>query len=286
MSGPRIVSLLLLAVGAAAAGVEAHPRSVPATLGAPLSVSVEIDGEPAPLYLAPDGSGRYYVEARRGRHYSIELANSGGSRLGVLLTVDGLNVISGSRDEGRGRMYVVDPWQRSRVAGWRTSLQEVREFDFVDERASYAARSGKANAKMGWIELAVYREREPFVSQPRWRMEPRRRPSEGPEPASAPEESARGEAPRSAPSDEREMEKGIAAGSVRSYPGTGWGRPAHDPAVLVSFDPEDVPCQTVTLRYEYRPALMALGVLPRTLPRDRLSERDQALPDFAQPPLW
>ncbi len=285
MSGARIVSLLL-AVGACAPAVHAHPGIVPATPAGPLSVSVEIDGQPSPLYLGPDGSGRYYLEARRGRHYSIELANSSGSRLGVVLTVDGLNAISGARDEGRGRMYVLDPWQRTRVAGWRTSLQEVREFDFVDEQASYAARSGKANAKMGWIELAVYRERQAFVRQPQWLEEPLRRRSAEPAPTAAPEGSTRDDAEPPASPDQREAAKGLAAEGARSYPGTGWGRPAHDPAVLVHFEPEDAPFQTVTLRYEYRAALVALGVLPHhAFRRDRLSEREQAVEGFAPPPL-
>ena len=43
----------------------------------------------------------------------------------------------------------------------------------------------------------------------------------------------------------------------------------------------------ITLRYEYRPSLVALGVLPRRVPsRDRLWEREHAEPGFAQPPLW
>ena len=99
--------------------------------------------------------------------------------MGVVLTVDGLNAISGERDTGRGRMYVLDPWQRTTVQGWRTSLQEVRQFTFVDERASYAARSGKANEKMGWIEIAAYRERRAFVrSAPRQELPARPVPVE------------------------------------------------------------------------------------------------------------
>ena len=40
----------------------------------------------------------------------------------------------------------------------------------------------------------------------------------------------------------------------------------------------------MTLRYEYRPALVALGILPRPLPvRDRLMERERG--DFARPPV-
>ena len=55
----------------------------------------------------------------------------------------------------------------------------------------------------------------------------------------------------------------------------------------MSFDPETDAAERVALRYEYRPALVALGVLPRRVPsRDRLWERDRAEPGFAPPPAW
>ena len=264
----------------------ALPQGLPETPAALVAASVDIDGRPAPLYPAPDGSGRYYVEARKGRRYSVTLANRTGERVGVVLTVDGLNAISGERDAGLGRMYVLDPWQRSTVQGWRTSLREVRQFTFVDEQASYSARSGKANEKMGWIQVAVYRERRPFVqASPRLEAPPRSWPaeSEGDEPR-ARGETAEGTARDSAAAPAAPTLGGAAA---RSYPGTGWGERAHDPVVLVSFDPEGTPSERITLRYEYRPALVALGVLPRRVPpRDRLWERDHAEPGFAQPPIW
>ena len=76
-----------------------------------------------------------------------------------MVTVDGLNVISGERSDGRGRMYILDPWGTTHVRGWRSSLSDVRRFTFVDEKASYAARAGKANGRLGWIEVNVFRER-------------------------------------------------------------------------------------------------------------------------------
>jgi hypothetical protein len=285
----RPLTLSLLAVGSAVIGpAYAHPQGVPETPAALVAVSLEIDGRPTSLYPAPDGSGRYYVEASRRGRYSVTLANRTGERVGIVLTVDGLNAISGERDSGRGRMYVLDPWARTSVQGWRTSLQEVRQFTFVDERRSYAARSGKANEKMGWIEVAVYRERRALAqTTPYPYPEPRRPyPIEEQESHGRAETNAAPEASSARDSAKAPAAAGSAA-KARSYPGTGWGERTHDPVVLVSFDPEANPSERVTLRYEYRPALVALGVLPpRTPPRDRLSQRDQAQPGFAQPPLW
>jgi len=290
------IAPFLLAGAALAHPALAHPRGLFETPADLVAVSVELDGQPASIYPAPDGSGRFYVEARRGSRYAVALANRTGERIGVVLTVDGLNAISGERDTGRGRMYVLDPWQRTTVQGWRTSLQEVRRFTFVDERASYAARSGKANEKMGWIEVAAHRERRAFVRSvaptPPPRPEPYPRATPRPVPYGV-EHDSEGKSETPAPRSQRDSAEAAApsvlgGAPARSYPGTGWGPRTEDPVVLVSFDPEREPSERVTLRYEYRPALVALGVLPRRLPppRDRLWEREQAEPGFVQPPLW
>jgi len=266
----RTRSLSLLAASAALIGpAYAHPQGLPETPAALVAVSLAIDGRPASLYPAPDGSGRYYVEACRGGRYSVTLANRTRERVGIVLTVDGLNAISGERDFGLGRMYVLDPWQRTSVQGWRTSLSEVRQSTFVDERASYAARAGKANEKMGWIEVAVYREHRALAQVQPPHPLPQR-------PAPADEQEGRGRAEANAapePSSARDAPDAPAAGAAakaRSYPGTGWGERTHDPVMLVSFDPEANPYERVTLRYEYRPALVALGVVPPRTPLFRI----------------
>ena len=145
---PLTLSLLVLG-GALAGPVPARAQGVPETPAALVAVSIQIDGRPVSLFPAPDGSGRYYLEARAGSRYAVALANRTGERVGVVLTVDGLNAISGERDNGRGRMYVLDPWQSTSVQGWRSSLQEVRQFTFVDERRSYATRSGQGQREDG-----------------------------------------------------------------------------------------------------------------------------------------
>jgi hypothetical protein len=160
---------------------------------------------------------------------------------------------------------------------------------------------------MGWIEIAVYRERRPFVRAWPYARPERPRPypieAEGGRAETPAPDSSETRAPRSAEAPApgstadaspalEQPESNAPAGSApgaqaRSYPGTGWGDRAHDTVVLVSFDAEPEPRERVTLRYEYRPALVALGVLPaRTSPRDRLWQRDAAEPGFAQPPRW
>jgi hypothetical protein len=275
------------------AAATAWDRAVPAERGSWVSLQVAVDDEAMPLYASADGS-RFYVEARPRGHYDLQIVNRTGERVGVELTVDGLNVISGERDQpGPDRMYILGPWESTTVRGWRSSLDEVRRFTFVDEKVSYAARSGKANSKMGWIEMEVYRERTRERRQTRRGWWPWRTPrEEAPEAeakrrdtddrgarAGSPAEKSEGAdaqaRPESAP-------RSAAPAPAQSYPGTGWGESLEDRVRLVDFDAETTPAERLVLRYEYRAALRALGVLPD----DRLSQRERGDRGFAKPPRW
>jgi hypothetical protein len=291
--------LVLAVVAPSTSRAHVHPPQAPG-VGSLVSVSVEIEGRTRPLYGAPDHSGRFYVEALPQTRYALHLANRTGERLGVVTRVDGLNVISGELDRaGRGvadrvgPMYVLGPWESITIQGWRTSLDEVRRFTFVDEKRSYAARSGQANAKMGWIELAVYRERNPRPSVGYRRGREIPPPYEGPrtvEPEKgAHDQGAPAEAEESARSDDAAGQGRLGAAAPRSYPGTGWGERTEDAAVRVDFEHQPHPAERLTLRYEYASALRALGidVRPWHHTRDRLRERDRGEDvGFAKPPAW
>jgi hypothetical protein len=278
-----------------AAPVAAHEAyGVSGGVGGLVSVSLEVDGRTAPLYPAPDGSGRYYLEAWRGSRYAVRLANRTGERLGVLLTVDGLNAISGERSpagsRAPGRMYVLYPWDDTVVQGWRTSLEDVRQFTFVDEERSYATRSGKGGGRLGWIEVEIYRERHPVARPwPYWPYRPDDGRPEGGEPSEEDrrEPKAKNDSASAARDGIAERVPAPPATAAPAYPGTGWGPRAEDPVRVVSFDPAPAPAERITLRYEYASALRALGILPRSWwSRDRLRERDRGEESFARPPIY
>src|SRR5262245_59652562 len=125
-----------------------------------VDVQLRVDGEVAPLYWAPGRFDRRYVQAFAGRNYSLVLRNNTERRVAVLLAVDGLNAVNGelTRLSSSEPMYVLGPHEQATIRGWRSSLDEIRRFVFVNERKSYAERSGQGNFDMGWIRVLTFRE--------------------------------------------------------------------------------------------------------------------------------
>jgi len=250
-----------------------------------VDVQVQVQGHSAPLYLAGDASDRFYVQAFKGRNYALSLHNRTGQRIGVLIAVDGLNVVNGARSglTSREPMYVLDPWETAVIRGWRTSLADVRQFVFVDEQRSYAERTGQANGDMGWIRVLSFNEKRPMV----WNDRIQRYRDEAPQGAEGTMRKAAPAPPaerdNASPNDVRAQSE-LAPGAPDNFPGTGWGERRDDPVRRVQFDPQQYASDRLTLRYEYESGLRALGIFPDRRPR--LWEREHGQMGFAQPPRW
>lgn len=294
-----------LTAGAARADVEwgggRHVSDFDWTVdGRLVEVSVRVDGAAAPLYIKPGAWDRRYLQAFRGRPYALVVRNTTGRRVGVLIAVDGLNVVNGERTRMRHDepMYVLDPWETATIRGWRTSLSEVRRFVFVDEERSYAERTGQANGDLGWIRVHAFRETRPVA----WRDWDRRFKNEARPFDRGDERGFEGEAPRaegdaarerqprdeapapSSPEGVRKQEAGrLHAAPESSNPGTGWGDRRHDPVNRTEFLAERAPADRITLRYEYASGLRALGIFPRR--GERTWERERGELGFARPPI-
>lgn len=150
------VACALLLPGLPACAHDARDR------GQPVAVSL-IDrqgGQALPLYRK---DGRAYVPGSPGSRYAIRLANRTGGRVLVVLSVDGINVISGQTAALGQTGYVLDPWRSHDIAGWRKSDTEVAAFEFAALGASYAARTGRPT-NVGVIGAAMFLEKPAAVA--------------------------------------------------------------------------------------------------------------------------
>ena len=84
--------------------------------------------------------GRQYIEGRPGHRYAVVLQNLTPRRVLAVLSVDGVNAITG-QTAGTGQSgYVLEPWGSVEIAGWRKSMRETAAFFFSEHSQSYAAR--------------------------------------------------------------------------------------------------------------------------------------------------
>lgn len=197
-------------------------------------------------------AGERWVEGAPGHRYALRLANLGNARVLVVVSVDGVNVVSGQTARTDQAGYVLAPWQTTEIAGWRKSRQDVAQFVFTDLQASYAARTGRPD-EVGAIGVAAFRERAPISAQP-MPGAPRLGDNEA---ARAPAASAE-------------------AAAMPQQLGTGHGEREWAPVDETTFvRASPRPQQQMQLRYDTRERLLALGVLPRV---PTLARRPQAFP--------
>ena len=188
---------------------------------------------------ARDGALRSYLQAEKGARYQVRVRNTTGERLGLVIAVDGRNIINGAKSElSRNEpMYVLDAWGTQDYAGWRASLEAINEFYFTDWSDSYAEAFGDRSAR-GVIAVAVYGEVPP--PRPVYQPEPERDRSAG---AAAPSASSRAD---------RVLEKSA---------GTGYGDRRDDHAVQVEFIARANADSRHFIKYEWRETLCRKNVI-------------------------
>jgi hypothetical protein len=181
-----------------------------------------------------------YLEARRGENYSIVVRNTMPERIGIVIAVDGRNIISGKKSylKNNEMMYIVGPDDFVKLEGWRTDDSAVHKFYFTDVTDSYSVRTFGDTSAMGVIGVAVFREKDrPAMFHDRTLGESSPAPSAG-----APSES----------SSKRYKSESA---------GTGFGDRKYSPVVRVEFAPESIPIEKILLKYEWRDILCKKGLL-------------------------
>ena len=256
----QIISLLLLFLTLWVSGAQAG------CLGEAVDVRILTDdGRPLPTYPVKvvQGLRKVYAEAVQGDQYRIEVRNRLNRRIGLVIAVDGRNIISGTKSwlKGGEGMYILEPYGVGVYAGWRSAQDRVNRFYFTDVQDSYAGAFGDESA-MGVIAVAVYPEvrggeapadlSRVAPSLPRGQEGHGRAGTDKGQPLPAAPGGALGSLEKKAARPERALESA----------GTGYGREEYSPSRVVVFVPEKHPAETHFLKYEWRATLCRLGVIP------------------------
>ena len=102
--------------------------------------------------------GRLFVAGESGDRYGLRVTNHTDGRVLVVMSVDGVNILSGETAGYNQRGYIFGPHQSYDLLGWRKTLSEVADFTFTRLPQSYAALTGRP-AYVGVIGIAVFYEK-------------------------------------------------------------------------------------------------------------------------------
>src|SRR5258706_242315 len=104
------INCCLLALIASLAGCAAYAHKMPST-DADVQIIDRTNGEHLPLYWH---DGRRYIAGMPGHRYAIEIGNRSGARVLAVVSVDGINAVTGATAAWDQNGYVFAPGQRRR----------------------------------------------------------------------------------------------------------------------------------------------------------------------------
>jgi hypothetical protein len=249
----RLFPLALAALAACAEPSLAHARSGGARSGPFTLELLDASGAVLPTF---HHRGRVFVLGALGDRYQVRVRNGSARRAEVVVSVDGRDVVDGRPAALGRRGYIVAPYGEVVVDGFRLSEAAVAAFRFSPVRDAYAARMGDAR-DVGVVGAAVFLERAapPRIADRRLRSEaaPDAAGAAGDAPASA--------APAPAPEAAERSASRKAAPQDRPGLGTEFGEERESRVTEVAFErAAGGPAAVLSLRYDDRPGLVALGI--------------------------
>lgn len=283
-------AMLAAAFSTLCAVVVARPQGAWAQPTAPLVTLQVIDRETGQVARVWRHAGKLYVAGQPGARYGLRVTNNSGGRILAVMSVDGVNILTGETAASDQAGYVVGPHETYDINGWRKSNNEVAAFNFAPLAGSYAAQTGRPD-NVGVIGVAAFRERvaAPLAVSPaavgesrRWnetrrapppqRLQPRSptvvadTPSIPPLPVPPVERRVGQSAPTVTPAP-ADMARGEAIAAQSAKLGTGHGAREWSSITAVDFErASPYPQYVYRLEYDSRARLIASGVIPRPLP--------------------
>ena len=196
--------------------------------------------------------GRLYVAGAPGNRYAVRIYNRSGARVMTVLSVDGVNAVTGQTASPAQSGYVLSAGQTTEIAGWRKNMDEVAAFYFTSISDSYAARTDRPQ-NVGVIGVAVFREHTPPPPPPQWYHAPETR-------GGAADMAKPSGTPRSEAAEKSMTTQASPAPSL----GTGHGERIDSHVESTEFRrATQRPFEIITIYYDSYANLAARGIIPR-----------------------
>ncbi len=102
---------------------------------------------------------RHYIIAKHNEPYRLRVTNQSNRRVGVVIAIDGRNILSGQSSELKSyeALCVLEPYQTKYYGGWHVGRHQINGFLF-NTMDTYSGRGYSQNG-MGVIALAVFNEK-------------------------------------------------------------------------------------------------------------------------------
>jgi hypothetical protein len=256
----RRAALLQLAALTSLAGLHLGCAAV---APAPLLDMQLVDRDSGATLARYPSRGRQFSPGTPGARYAIRLSNRSGERVLVVLSVDGVNAISGDTASWNQSGYVLNPGESHDITGWRKGNERIAAFEFTSLGDSYAARTGRP-ANVGVIGAAVFREAYVPPPPPVVYEAPVAAPA-APGLSSRLNGATADAAAQAAPARES-AGRAEAERSASAKLGTGHGASEWSPVQHTGFHRRTSrPEQLLEIHYDSQANLMAAGIMPRPL---------------------
>ncbi|MBK9134859.1 MAG: hypothetical protein IPM15_11155 [Betaproteobacteria bacterium] len=235
--------------------------------------------------------GAAWVAGRPGDRYAVRLTNRTGARVLVVLSVDGVNAVSGQTAAASQTGYVLAPWQSADITGWRKSDHEAAAFYFTALPDSYAARTDRPH-NVGVVGIAVFRERVPMPRPVPFEVSPaagggsRSDSSDGSAGAAPAAAAPRPAAPPAAQAEASNAPAASPSPLARSERlGTGHGEREYAPVARTHFErASSRPAEIVQIRYDSHARLVAAGIVPPSPGPGERHVRPEPFPGYVPDP--
>lgn len=206
--------------------------------------------------------GRHYVVGKPGNEYAVRVHNRSGGEILAVLSVDGINAVSGETASWEQTGYVLGSHQSYDIMGWRKSMERIAAFFFTEHAGSYAARTGRPG-NFGVIGVAVFRKKpEPEVRIPNMQLQRDRHENAGPQNRAEAAADATHSSGGSAAEDVTGSRPSPALAQPQKKLGTGHGRSVASPVTHTDFErATETPAQVIAIYYDSYHNLVAQGVI-------------------------